>query len=148
MNKKLTFILGIVLLVGMVGGFFYLSERARITGYIILPADIQGQQKVIDYLKGTEEYELLEYLCVEEPEVDRVYLCSENRYNEFPCQNLNIDEKIEKFYWEPTYYWYVRFAAREWLEEPPREIYLEFLVKGNDGMLMDSHLGNKMISEI
>jgi hypothetical protein len=129
-------------------GFFYVRERMITTGYIILPAEVQGQQVVVDYLKQTPEYALLDKLCVGEPEVETAFLCSENRYDEFPCTGISLEERVREGKWERTYYWYVRFRAREWLQEPTRYIYLEYIIRGDDGIVVETQMGDVSMSTV
>ena len=116
--------------------FLYL--QGGITGYIILPADVQGRGIVIDYLKQTPQFNTLEKNIIGEPQIENTYLCSIGNYDAKICKDLKIKEKIEKFGWDKTHYWYASFSGALWENQ---RLYNEFLVRGSDGVIMDYHIG-------
>jgi len=111
-----------------------LIQKMNITGYIVLPANVQEQESVIEYVKQTQEFKDFKAISVVEPKLEKIYLCS-YPYNAEVCKI--IENKMEKFGWERTYYWYLKFSGKRWLG---REASAEFLVKGNDGVIVYSHI--------
>ncbi len=119
---------------------FFVFEKASLTGYIILPTDVKDYQIVIDYLEQTRNYRIFEIL-VMDPEnikVERYYLCSTETMYTKPCLDLEILQKIDNYNWPQTYYWYVKFSSEQWMEKP---LYLEFIIRGNDGVIMQADIG-------
>jgi len=70
--------------------------------------------------------------------VERYYLCSTETMYTKPCLDLEILQKIDNYNWPQTYYWYVKFSSEQWMEKP---LYLEFIIRGNDGVIMQADIG-------
>lgn len=131
MNKIIVAMILIIVLIGI----SLIGQKASITGYVILPANIQGQEEVVDYVKQTEQFKNFEAKLIEEPNLEKIYLCS-YPYDAELCQI--IEDNIKRFGWEKTYYWYLRFSGKKWLG---KEIQAEFLIRGDNGVIVQSHVG-------
>lgn len=145
--KKMKFFLVLILLVFCLGLVInFIGFENIITGLIILPTEIEGKEKVIDYVQETRHFNEFDDLIKEKPILEEINLCK----NRDVCKTLEIKNRIENNNWEDSYYWYVRFSGTQVIErknldfvvlEKTKKIYLEFILRGSDGKIMQTHTG-------
>jgi len=133
MNKLLIIAVSMLLIVATYG----IINKAVMTGYIILPSNIQDSGEVLDYLRETPEYKDFRHMSVTEPELTKIFLCSKGNYNSEPCKNIGMSGKMDRFGWKDTYYWYVSFDGMDKVYS--KSILVEFLIRGDDGLVVDKH---------
>lgn len=146
-TKKIKITLLVVLLIAFIGLFMSLMRfEGGITGFVVLPAGIEGKEEVINYVKTTHHFNEFSDLIKDKPVLEKIVLCK----NKDVCKVLEIKQKIEDNNWEDTYYWYVRFSGTQVVKtknlgfvilETTKKIYLEFIVRGSDGEIMQVHIG-------
>ncbi len=144
--KRMKTVLLVVILVAFVGlAISSINLEDEITGFIILPFNVEGKEEVIDYLKSTHHFKEFGGLVKNSPVLEKAVLCKDRGV----CETLGIKQKIEGNVWEDTYYWYVRFSGTHVIKrenlgfvflETTKKVYLEFIVR-SDGEIMQVHIG-------